>query len=228
MRASELIGSNVLALSTAEICGTVSNLIFSDKLKRLLFLEIFIDDEDDCEVKYLPVRSVHAYATNILTVKYPKELIAARPCGQACPVNLPAYDEGGKSLGCVSDMIFDGWAVAALCVRGKEYKPSDILSRSDALIVMKKEGSKIKLTSRRASVPKPKTANPTERKVTITALPPLPRHLNYSFLYGRTAARNISALDGRLIIPAGLLITPEIVGIAKKNGVIAQLAMSSG
>lgn len=226
MKASELIGSSVLVLAAADICGTVSNLVFADKLKKVSFLEVFIDDDDDCEVKYIPVKSVFAVGENVVTVKYTADMTAAVPLGLPCPINLPVYDEGGKILGNMTDIELDGWVVTALRVGGKDYPPSEILSRSDVLVIMKKEGSNLKLVQKAKRVPKAKAIPIIERRVSITAAPsgPVPIGI-YSFLYGRKASKNISTFDGRLIIPSGALVTPDLVRIAKTSGVIAQLAL---
>lgn len=226
MKASELIGSNVLVLADAAICGTVANLLFADKLKKVTFLEVFIDDEDDCEIKYIAAKDVFATEENMISVKYPGALSAARPLAMRCPINLPAYDETGKALGYVTDIELDGWLVTSLVTAQKAYAPTEVLSRSEALIIMKKEGSTTKLGAPKRKMPKIKPAKLEERKVVVTALAfPAPKPNDYSFLYGRRAAQNISTFDGRLIIPSGTLVTPDLVSIAKRSGVIAQLAM---
>ena len=61
MKISDLIGSQVLSLAGARICGVVCGARFSEKLTRLKAVEVFMSDDGDCERKYLDVRRMDAH-----------------------------------------------------------------------------------------------------------------------------------------------------------------------
>ena len=91
MKISEIIGSRVLALGDARICGTVCGALMNAKRDRIKAFEVFTEDDDDCEKKYLDVRRVRAVSDGTLTIADADALVFAAPDLLPCPVNLPAY-----------------------------------------------------------------------------------------------------------------------------------------
>lgn len=82
-------------------------------------------------------------------------------------------------------------------------------------------------TSENTAREQPETPKPaffSERPNTATISP---ETLNFDFLLGRTTKRNISDLNGLLLIPIGTIISRHIIENARKNGKLSELAISS-
>ena len=98
MKASEIIGSQVLTLSEACICGVVCDVIPSADLKKIVALDILIFDENDAEHKYLDGRKIVGIGEGVITVKKYDDLTLCYPIPSRSPINLRAYDEKGGYL----------------------------------------------------------------------------------------------------------------------------------
>lgn len=228
MKASEIIGSNVLILETAKIIGCVGDLVFTDKYKKVSHLQVFIEDESDCEIKYISTQNIYSISDDTICVKYNSSLIVSLPNGVRSPLSRPAFDELGTSLGIVSDVFLDRFIVTALVCGERELPCKDILTYSDQLIVLRATGSKLKLTKKVAHVPtivaKEQPPKPSQ-KVSILKVPS--SLSTYEFLYGRTTTADICDRDGGVVLPCGLFVNKDVVAIARNCGIIARLVQYS-
>ncbi len=217
MKISDLIGSQVLSLAGARICGVVCGARFSEKLTRLKAVEVFMSDDGDCERKYLDVRRIRSVAGG--TVAVTSEDVLAPDCPELSPspVNLPAYDESGEPLGRVTDVITDDKFAVTGLVADKTYAVGDILSRSGELVVFRLPGSRTRL-ARKPKVPAPRAAA-APREVRVTAAPS-PR---YGFLLGRRLVRDVSDTSGVLVASEGDTVTRETIAEARSRGAIVRL-----
>ena len=221
MKASELIGSQVLALGSAEMCGTVCGVCVSDDLKRVRALEVFMNDEDDCERKYLETSRIVATADGVVTVRQTGDLVMSYPAYAHSPVNLPAYSERGEAYGRITDMeTNEKFAVTAIVAGERTFAPSNVLSRSDELVVFRLPGSKTKVTRRAKRVPKAPPRVATDN-VKITEL------RRYAFLCGRSLSADVRDPGGAPVAEKGAVVTDELIDLARRRGAIVRLAMAA-
>lgn len=121
---------------------------------------------------------------------------------------------------------------------GRQLPPKKTLSETDATADKSEtaeaaatsetiEPVSVDNSSENAPAAQPETPKPTfysERPNTATISP---ETLNFDFLLGRTTKRNISDLNGLLLIPIGTIISRHIIENARKNGKLSELAISS-
>lgn len=223
MKASELIGSQVLALGTATMCGTVCGIVPSPDLKKIKALEVFMSDDDDCEKKYLEVGKIVAAQNDVVTVKYADTLVMCYPAETRCPINTPAYNERGENYGFVTDMEFDEkFNVTGVTAGDRAFTVADILTHSDALLVFRLPGSKTKLTKPKKKIPAPPAVQPDAAPATVR----ITELRRYSFLLGRRLSTTVSDLDGEPVATIGEFVTDEVIERARKRGAIVRLVES--
>lgn len=243
MKASELIGSRVLELNGATMCGTVCGIVPADNLKKILALEIFTENEDDCEKKFVETSKLTAVAEDVVTIKHTDLTVMQFPSETDSPVNRPAYSERGEYYGKITDVETDeNFNVTALCVGARKFAPQEILTKSNELVVFRLPGSKTKLTKRVKRVPRPVDAKAKPLAVTpepIEALPaPLPAQPSegrvyvtdfkrYSFLLGKTLAEDVGDLTGAPVAVRGETVTQSLIDRAMSRGAIARLTMAA-
>ena len=227
MKASELIGSRVLVLGSAAICGTVGGIVPSADCKKIKALEVLMDDEDDCEKKYLDVSRITAVSRGTVTVKYAESLVMCYPVGAVSPINLPAFGEDGEDYGKVTDLdLGEKFAIESLYCGKRIFSLGEVLSRSDDLIVFRLPGSKTKIARKKKKVPAPAARTADEKKKTDNVVR-ITGTRRYSFIVGRTLGEDVSDLEGRLIAAKGALVTSELIDRAKDRGAVVKLVMSA-
>ena len=221
MKISEIIGSRVLALGDARLCGTVCGALMNEKRDRIKALEVFTDDDDDCEKKYLDVKRIRSVSDGTITITDTDMLVFAAPDISACPVNLSAYDEKGGSLGRITDIVTDEkFAVLTFVTDNGEYPRTDVLSASDELYVFRLPGSKTKIAKRKKRVPRPTNAENRTVKAQVFEIS------RYAYLRGKTLTGDIE-ISGETIAHKGDTVTDDIIENAKRRGGIVRLAMNA-
>lgn len=222
MKISELIGSQVLSLSGAKICGVICGARFSKDLSRMKAAEVFVSDDDDCERKFIEVRKIRSAAHGAVAVMNESVLLPDCPEYARSPVNLPAYSETGEPLGRITDVTLDeSYKVLSLCTPERSYPLSDVLSRSDELIVFRLPGSKTRVKRSVPRVPRPAPSPSTDGGVKAQAAPG-----RYGFLLGRRTSSDVSDTSGNRIADAGERITDDVITLARERGAIVRLTMS--
>ncbi len=225
MKASELIGSQVLDLSGAAMCGTVCDILPSEGLKKIKALEILTESEDDCEKKYVGTLSLVAADKGVVTVRSRDALVMQCPACRS-PINLPAYSEKGEPYGRITDVETDEkFNIISLIVHDRAFSPKDILTRSNELIVFRLPGSKTRITKPVRRVPKPlppeSAGGDNAQTVRVTEF------RKYPDLIGKTVAEDVTDLNGATIAVRGEKVTDETVERARLKGAIVRLAMSA-
>ena len=227
MKASELIGSRVLALDTAKICGIICDIIPSPDYKKIPAVEVLMEDENDCEKKYLELKKCMGFREGTITVKRASDLVMCYSAPASSPINLPAYGENGENYDRVSDVVTDDKRnVIALNVSEKSFPPADILSYSEELIVFRLPGSKTRISKQKKKIPsvceKVKfSENQVSSVVRITEIG------RYAFLKGKRLGEDVTDLSGLPFAIRGETITDETIRLAKEKGAIVKLTMAS-
>lgn len=221
MKISEIIGSRVLALGDARICGTVCGALMNAKRDRIKAFEVFTEDDDDCEKKYLDVRRVRAVSDGTLTIADADALVFAATDLLPCPVNLPAYDEKGVSLGNITDMETDDkFAVLSFVTENGAFAKSEVLSSSDELYVFRLPGSNTRVAKKKKRVPAPVGKEDGVVKAQVIEIS------RYAYLRGKTLTGDVE-LSGETIARKGDTVTDDMIETAKRRGAIVRLAMNA-
>ena len=224
MRISELIGSQVISLSGAKVCGVVCGVRLSENLARVKAAEIFMSDEDDCERKFVEMRRIRSVGADTVMIMNENSLAAALPDLPRSPINLPAYSESGEPLGRITDMIVDDkFAIVSLCTAEGVFPAGSILSRSDELVVFRTPGSRTRVSSGKARIPVPARKESGGVKI-LSAAPPSPGR--YGFLLGKRPTSDVADTSGNRIAYAGDIVTCAVIENAKRRGAIVRLAES--
>lgn len=226
MKISELIGSQVLSLSGAKICGVVCGVRLSDNLTRVKTAEVFMSDDDDCERKFIDIRKIRSVGADTVIIMNDGALAPDCPEYTRSPINLPAYSESGEPLGRITDLIVsdDKFTITSICTAEGTFSINDVLSRSDELIVFRLPGSRTRVTSSKTRVPAPRASLAPSDRVTVQSVPETP--YRYSFLVGRRPASDVSDTSGRRIAYAGDIITRAVIDDARRRGAIVRLTES--
>lgn len=171
IRVSELLSKRLIALSTAEIIGTVSNIIFDEKLTKGLILKIYNDDGDDVSISYADLKKVKSFEEDACTVKDKSAIMyewnsSIPPFNN--PINCECYNQDGKVLGIVKDLILEENKVQSIIVGNTEFKPGELLSYSDQLLIINDTGKPYKLPKNKIKIPK--SDAPLNRKIVVHSL----------------------------------------------------------
>lgn len=221
MRISELIGSRVLSLAGAKICGVVCGVRLSSDLKRVKAAEVFPESDDGCDRRFLDIRRVRSVGADTVTIVSESALTDSAPAFSPSPVNLPAFSETGEPLGRITDIVTDGWTVTALCTPEETFSLRDVLSRSGELIVFRAPGSHTHLPRAR------KTPQPKSTVTEIPAAAPEPVYPGrYAYLLGKRPAEKVTDTSGARIAEAGDVVTAGVIAEARDRGAIARLTAS--
>ncbi len=169
VKVSELISKRLIALSSAETAGTVENVIFDDKLTAGKLLKIYDDGGNDAETKYVELRRVKntdSDACVIADKSFAFTDAGTRKTKENNPINKICFNQDGKVLGTVRDVVLENSAVKSILTDGEEFTPDKIISYSDKLIVINDTGKPIKTYKPKAArVPAPEKA--AARKVSV-------------------------------------------------------------
>ncbi len=204
---SDLLGKPLIDLASANLLGTVANLYFDEKCLKGTLIKLFTEDE---EIKFFPLSKVNISGDAAVTMG--GELLDT-PVGLKSPVNSYVFNQNGKLLGKVTDIIMDGLKTVEFVLDSGNIEAGKLLSAGNVLIV--NDGAKpIRLkTTKRPRAQKP--------------LPPKRFAPSYDFLLGKKLQRTITASDGKIIAHAGEKITGDTISLAKTEGKLVILALNS-
>lgn len=172
-----------------------------------------------------------------------------------CPINRTAYAHDGELLGRILDVELDKDKVCGIVTEKGTFSPDKVVSFSDGLLVLNTSDKPLKIPKPRKNPPAAdsravtvhknaaaQTEQPaanaaqTEEQVSAQNSVPVPSlipqedttvtrsPLNYPFLLGKPVHAAI-ADSGRILIPAGTVVTQEVIDLAKRHGKLVQLAL---
>lgn len=187
LKVSELLSKQLIVLNSAEIIGTIGNIIFDKKLTSGKLLKIFTEDENDVPVQYVElkkVRNLEFDAGVIMDKAYLKNDFNTVVDGVINPINSQCFNQDGKELGIVKDIVLNGTKVEKILVDDKEFEPKSLLSYSEHLLILNDSEDTVKLSRVKPKIPrtnsKVKTTTavihntPTSATMTISAQPIAP------------------------------------------------------
>lgn len=238
-RVSELLSKPLITLSDAKYAGTVSNIFFDKALRRGSCLELLSEDDASPErtaidfkyVKLGPDAAVVPHSVLLEPVKTGNLT--------SNPINCTAYNQDGKLLGRVSDVLLDGTSIASIEVDGKPYEIAMLIAHSDKLVILNDSGRAFK-PYRPTRKPSQPSEEPSESPPPAPPAPPeatvvLPEKLTaatsvdrgeYAFLLDKKTTKHLLSPEGTLLVPAGTIVTHEVIDRVRAAGKLVQLALS--
>ena len=167
---SDLLSKRLIILNEARVAGIIEDVVFNDTLTAARLVKIYDDGGEDAETKYAEFKKLQNLNSDACTLA-DKSYLSMRGTENELrnnPAGSEVFNQDGKLLGRVSDVILNDGKVQSLVVGETELEPNKILSHSKNLIVINDSGKKIKLYHKKQlTVPKPeKTEN---AKVTVHA-----------------------------------------------------------
>lgn len=226
---SEFLNKEVISLYEAETAGTISGVLFEKKLKKALWLQIIKKGDIVDERLAVPLKCVFKWDSNAIVLKNSAEIVLEDTLdAQAylkCPLGKNCYSAGGDCLGALSDIeIADnsGSVQQILCESGA-YLSEQVVSVSDEMVILKRQGEKIALKNPAKTVKIEKTQD-----VPVSALHAPKRIVaDYGFLLGRKVLYDIFNNKRDKIIYAGSVIKPATVELARRYGKLVELTTFS-
>lgn len=252
MNVSEIISKRIVELRTARILGTVINVKFSPTLKKAENLLLLDENENDETFLSLGIKNLFAFRNEFLVVKSINSPLLVHNGGTFNPINLPACNQDGKTLGKITDVsLNENYTVKSFILGKTEFDFGKLLSFSESLVIFNDSGKRItlpKLSSHAPSktdlkqmivkafelttdIPQSPSAigaAPTSFGVatpTAASMPPSERHSDFSFLVGKRIARDLYSSAGKLIAACGSVITFETIKAAGKDNKLVQLTI---
>lgn len=238
-RVSELLSKPLITLSDAKDAGTVCNIFFDKTLRRGRYVELFSEDETAPEQRYVALDRIRLGA-DAAVVSHEGVIKAgwSTPADDYAPnpINRTAYNLDGKSLGRVTDVLLDGVRVCEFEIEGKTYAADTLVSYSDKILVFNDSGKsfrpvrprKPRIPAAAASIPVAATAAvELPEKLTVTAAARPAGRSDYAFLLGKKTVRHILSPEGNVIVPAGCVVTAELIDKARAAGKLVQLALNA-
>lgn len=211
---SDLLGKPLLSLCEAKFLGTIANIYFDAKTLKGTFIKLYSEDDD---AAFLPLSKLCNINNDAAVVKTTDGIVDCVE-GLENPINSPAFNQDGKSLGIISDVIVDGGKIISFVIGDGEIGANTLVSAGKVLI-FNDTGKPIKLRPpvKRDTVQKKEVEFPTK-----SAYAP-----SYDFLLGKKLQRTIVAMDGKVIAREGENVTGDIIRDAKKEGKLVILALNS-
>ncbi len=231
---SDLLGKPLLSLADAKVVGYVSNVRFDQKLTRARIAEITCDDDDFPERSYVRFSDLRCDG-DAAVIKSLSVFVTDNGATVACPINLPCYNQSGKDLGHIRDVVLEKSTVVQIVCDKANFVPKELLSLSERLCICNDTGAPIKLARPKVPKPTPKASavpvdlhasvqTPTPpQSVTVTRTPGDPVK-DYSFLLGKPVRTPVLA-SGRVLIAAGTVVSEKTIELARRAGKLVQLAL---
>ncbi len=240
-KVSELLGKPLISVSDAEITGTVSNIFFDDKLRQGLFVSV---TDEDFNTRLIPLKSIVNSSHDAAVVRELKEYEPGEYLKG--PINLFAFNQDGKELGVVRDVIMEGTETVELITDTGSYPTRSLLSRSDTLVIINDSGKPIALKKKKLkaeaepqeSVDYEPTPPELQRRSSPVSVPSRPQSAfsgratgregyDYKFLLHKRLQRSITDEDGVIVARENALVTEDIIERARRAGRLVQLALHS-
>ena len=215
MKASNIIGMEVINLYEGQVDGYIKNLIFGDNYKKIRGFIVYSDKLD--KEFYLNIKRIY----KINDIVFTKNASVYEENGTQntnSPINLPAYSSDGKNLGVIVDIEVDeNFNVINFITANNDYIRNDIAKITNSLVIFNNETLCIKTS---AFAPRNKTIKKEASSTNIVT------NFNKSFLIGRKTTKDIFTFNNELLVKSGTIITERIVNIARLNGKLRELALN--
>ena len=220
LKASTILGMQVISLFEGQVEGYVKNLIFSDnhkKLKRLIICN------DKLEENQLILDTNNIFKINdVILIKNKTVLLASVNEKDNSPINLNAFQVNGKNLGKLTDIELDENFNVVRYLTSTNEVVTSIANISSSLVIFNSDDITIKpyLFKPKNKVKLTDFTNNSPKTVVLS------NTINYNFLLGRKVTKDIFTFNNEMLIKNGTTVTEKIVQLAKQNRKLRELALN--
>jgi len=198
IKVSELLGKPVISLLNAETLGIAGDIVFDSKMLTAKAIKILQDDNDnETETLYIELKHIKDLLLDALCITH-KKLTKSEWHGNRLdaknPINASCYNQDGKKLGTVRDVVLDDFKVTEIVIEETETNnfiiltPATLLSHSKDNLIFNDTGKPIKIIApKKATFPKSKNkSTPISVKLhsvpKTTTIPAIDRTHNFQTL----------------------------------------------
>ncbi len=243
MNISNIISKPVLNLFSGKLEGTVKNTSFDPSLKKVRYLKIFDNEEEEY---ILPTDKIISCENDVVVIKNSEALI---PCISAInsqennPINLNVYSTEGENFGRLTDITLNNnFETELFITQTKTFERKNILNITTNIIInctnktIRLCDLKPKLCKfEKATIQNPVIIMPTQQEISATkssyqiSSNPTPQKLvaNSNFLIGRKVLKTIYGINNEIIIKKDSIIGTKNLESAKKHNKLNELAVFS-
>lgn len=230
MKLSNLIGKQVFCVYDASLLGTVNDVVFDEKYKKILGIYFFDQDENEFYIKRQNIYSILDFVTIKNTSKISLDIVLDKPLS---PLGKLIVGTNGENYGNISDIEFDeNFDVCMFETNmNKQVLPSSIIFISKNFVV----GENVNIASFR---PKVFHKNNTLENLTVKImeipkieqpkqkLMPTKITVNSDILIGKRLQKDIIGKNNELIIKQNQVLTTKHILIAKQHDKLNELFYS--
>lgn len=230
MKLSNLIGKQVFCVYDASLLGTVNDVVFDEKYKKILGIYFFDQDENEFYIKRQNIYSILDFVTIKNTSKISLDIVLDKPLS---PLGKLIVGTNGENYGNISDIEFDeNFDVCMFETNmNKQVLPSSIIFISKNFVI----GENVNIASFR---PKVSHKNNTLENLTVKImeipkieqpkqkLMPTKITVNSDILIGKRLQKDIIGKNNELIIKQNQVLTTKHILIAKQHDKLNELFYS--
>ncbi len=241
---SELVSKKVLNLYSGKVEGTVKDICFNDGYKKIEYLKIFDNDEEEYIIN---TNKIYKFGQDSIVIKNAEAMTLSLNLKEKNNniINYDIFSTSGDFLGKVKDIEFnDKFQTQAIISNETKFSPSQIINVGENVIINDNDKVRIRLSNFKPRQPMQNLIR-EEEKVEILAptisiqsfnensfkinASPSPQKVigNSNFLLGRKALKNIYSINNNLIVKKENIITQKILELAKRYGKLSELTIYS-
>ncbi|MDR3021491.1 MAG: PRC-barrel domain-containing protein [Clostridiales bacterium] len=142
---SKIVNKPIVSMDNAKVLGKAVGINFNANLKNGQNIVLQSCEQSEPEWKFLPLRLVLQFDGDVILTKYYDNVTyhwnTLNPINN-CPLNTKVYNQDGKILGTLTDIILDGTKVKSVLVNNSELTNAKILSFSQNLMIVNQSEKK--------------------------------------------------------------------------------------
>ena len=230
MKLSEIIGKRVFVIYDAKFLGTVHDVAFDEKYKKVLGFYFFDQDENEYYLKTQNIFGIKDYITIKNSSKITSNFLLDKPLS---PLGKQVVDINGQDYDILNDVEIDqNFMVQTFITKNQKFSSSKIMHISHSIIVAenaKMQNFKPKKPKQNEEMLNNLTVSIMKmedvKSSPITLMPPKIT-VNSDILLGKRLAKDILGKNNELILKQNQIITPKQVIIAKQHEKLNELFYS--
>ena len=232
----KLLGKPVINIYDGKLEGYVKNFLTDKKLKKIVWLEIFDDENQDEKILY--AKNIFALDKDAIMIKNSEKIYLSNTINSECinPIGYKVYNINGKYENYVNNISFNNsFNIESITLQGgNELNKSKIVNVGDKIII--KSENKIKMHKfkpksiinlENALDQKVETLSEENKIYKIKSHPNKILTAGSEFLIGRKVGQNIYTETKQLLVKKNSKITNQIIDIASANGKLKELTTYS-
>ncbi len=230
MKLSEIIGKQVFVIYDAKFLGTVHDVAFDDKYKKVLGFYFFDQDENEYYLKTQNIFGLNDYITIKNASKITNNFLLDKPLS---PLGKQVVGINGQDYDFLSDIeIDDNYMVKFFITNKQKFSMDKIMHISHSIIVAenaKMQNFKPKKSKQNEELLNNLTVSIMKmedvKSPQVSLMPPKIT-VNSDILLGKRLTKDIVGKNNELILKQNQTITPKQVMIAKQHEKLNELFYS--